>query len=374
MGGPKGVNQVVKGLGDRGEFSPTDALINFAVPSITTIDRFQVSDINTDKIIPTGIILPSLTTLQALPENEYMLCADGKKVTAGFDSKGGDVDMFSFEDGVTFKEREKELKDNLNIIEELKLSSESDNNHLCKEKIMKTFLIVSKRLKECKELALRQKLGLEKFKTMGGERWKESKYVYVISALQASIFQIRDLIRDAVGVITDVFHFLAYMSNSMCDYVIDRPVDQSYEGNLHVLNPMYESHGSVVDPRYIKQRTDLWHAIRGQVKVFGSTLYSAIGLRGLIEQKNHNIQVIQDLHIDIAEEVRERMIHGTKHDIDAIATIVAKVLPVYFPNKVFVEEGCYVIPGDNYNILGVLSPDGSIRNRTGDKAIAAVEI
>jgi hypothetical protein len=55
-------------------------------------------------------------------------------------------------------------------------------------------------------------------------------------------------------------------------------------------------------------------------------------------------------------------------EIDAIATIVAKVLPVYFPNKVFVEEGCYVIPGDNYNILGVLSPDGSIRNRTGDKA------
>jgi hypothetical protein len=113
MGGPKSVNQVVKGLADRGEFSPTDALINFAVPSITTIDRFQVSDINTDKIIPTGIILPSLTTLQALPENEYMLCADGKKVTAGFDSKGGDVDMFSFEDGVTFKEHEKELKDNL---------------------------------------------------------------------------------------------------------------------------------------------------------------------------------------------------------------------------------------------------------------------
>ena len=56
MGGPKSINQVVKGLADRGEFSPTDALINFAVPSITTIDRFQVNDINMDKIIPTGII------------------------------------------------------------------------------------------------------------------------------------------------------------------------------------------------------------------------------------------------------------------------------------------------------------------------------
>jgi hypothetical protein len=56
MDGTKSVNQVVKGLADRGEFSPTDALINFAVPSITTIDRFQVSYINTDKIIQPGII------------------------------------------------------------------------------------------------------------------------------------------------------------------------------------------------------------------------------------------------------------------------------------------------------------------------------
>lgn len=119
MGGPKSVTQVVKGLADRGEFSPTDSSINFAVPSITTIDRFQVSDTNTDKIIPPGIILPSLTTLQALPGNECMFCADGKQVTAGFDSKGRGVDMFSFEDGVTCKECEKELKDNLNIIEEL---------------------------------------------------------------------------------------------------------------------------------------------------------------------------------------------------------------------------------------------------------------
>jgi hypothetical protein len=78
--------------------------------------------------------------------------------------------------------------------------------------------------------------------------------------------------------------------------------------------------------------------------VFGSTLYSASGLRGLKEQKKHFKQFIQDLHIGIGEEVRERMIHGTKHEIDAIATIVAKCLPVYFPNKVFVEEGCYVIP------------------------------
>ena len=124
---------------------------------------------------------------------------------------------------------------------------------------------------------------------MGGERWKESKYVYVIGALQASVFQIRDLMRDALRVITDLFHSFAYMSDSTCDYVIDRPVDQ---GNLHVLNPMYKSHCSVVDPRYTKQKTDLWHVIRGQAKVSGSMLYSAI----VIYRREPRVIILNIIH------------------------------------------------------------------------------
>ena len=49
-----------------------------------------------------------------------MLCADGKKVTSGIDSKGGDVDMFGHEGGQTLTERKQKLNRNLALIKEVK--------------------------------------------------------------------------------------------------------------------------------------------------------------------------------------------------------------------------------------------------------------
>jgi hypothetical protein len=49
-----------------------------------------------------------------------MLCADGKKVTFGIDSKGGDVDMFGHEGGQTLTERKQKLNRNLALIKEVK--------------------------------------------------------------------------------------------------------------------------------------------------------------------------------------------------------------------------------------------------------------
>lgn len=42
---------------------------------------------------------------------EYMMCADAKKVTAGVDVVGGDVDMFGYEDGTSLSERKKSLEE-----------------------------------------------------------------------------------------------------------------------------------------------------------------------------------------------------------------------------------------------------------------------
>jgi hypothetical protein len=47
--------------------------------------------------------------------------------------------------------------------------------------------ILGARLQECRELSSRQRMGMEKFKSMAGPNWKESRYIYVISGLQASL-------------------------------------------------------------------------------------------------------------------------------------------------------------------------------------------
>jgi hypothetical protein len=40
-----------------------------------------------------------------------------------------------------------------------------------------------------------------------------------------------------------------------------------------------------MDPQHIKQRSDKWFDIRKAARVTGSTMHSALGLRGLKEQK-----------------------------------------------------------------------------------------
>ena len=37
------------------------------------------------------------------------------------------------------------------------------------------------------------------------------------------------------------------------------------------------------------------------------------------------------------------MSFGTEHEIDAIATLVGRIIPFYYPAVVFREEGCSVL-------------------------------
>ncbi|CAG2234683.1 unnamed protein product [Mytilus edulis] len=54
------------------------------------------------------------------------------------------------------------------------------------------------------------------------------------------------------------------------------------------------------------------------------------------------------------------MRHGTENEINALATLHSKVLPSYFPNLSYYEEGIRIVKTGSRDIIGV-SPDGSIR-------------
>lgn len=60
---------------------------------------------------------PILDALQTQGANEYMMCADAKKVTAGVDIVGWDVDMFGYEDGTSLSGRNRSLEETLRIKE-----------------------------------------------------------------------------------------------------------------------------------------------------------------------------------------------------------------------------------------------------------------
>lgn len=64
---------------------------------------------------------PILDALQTQGANEYMMCADAKKETAGVDIVGGDVDMFGYEDGTFLSGRNRSLEEETLRIKEIKV-------------------------------------------------------------------------------------------------------------------------------------------------------------------------------------------------------------------------------------------------------------
>ena len=64
------------------------------------------------------------------------------------------------------------------------------------------------------------------------------------------------------------------------------------------------------------------------------------------------------------------MTYGVENEINAVATFVSKVLPVFFPNVTYVEEGCCLQLYGNAPFL-LVSPDGSGReiNSNGDSRV-----
>ena len=372
--------------------SPEHALINFAVPSIQTLSTFNIGDFDIPTQISPGVIDPILDSIGKSDGDAFMLCADGKKVTAGVDVKGGDVDMFGFEGGIplaikeSIYENDKDLLDCVtSLVGPIEIKTEITScNTKIKDSLSSTMRSLlgnmSARIQDSRNLISKQKFGLNKFITLAGENWRDSRYVYVISGLQASLFQLKEFLQNSLNSISSYGIFISSIENAVSTYHESTELDKSYQQNLLTLVETGDT--TDLEPRYIKQRSEMWHLLRNQARVTGSSLHSAIGLRGLKEQKQHYECFIDKKERTFSPAVQERLEHGTEKEIHAVATLIGRFLPIYYPRLHFVEEGCYVLSGKNVDILGEVSPDGSIRrfDCSGEDSpklgnvIAAVEI
>lgn len=132
-------------------------------------------------------------------------------------------------------------------------------------------------------------------------------------------------------------------------------VDASYQKNLIQLLDVGDENKEL-NCRFIKQRTNKWRMIREKARVTGSTLHAAVGLRGMKRQREH----VHHEHF-ITPHAQAMLDHGTLNEENAVATLVGRFMPIYFPDAYFIEEGCYILPGKEVECLGEVSPDGSIR-------------
>jgi hypothetical protein len=71
------------------------------------------------------------------------------------------------------------------------------------------------------------------------------------------------------------------------------------------------------------------------------------------------VQHIEKPQLD--PETQKGMDYGNVHEIDAIATVPSLILPLFYPDLKYFEEGCLKVPHERNESFLVVSPDGSFR-------------
>ena len=83
---------------------------------------------------------------------------------------------------------------------------------------------------------------------------------------------------------------------------------------------------------YVPQRSAVWHDIRKNVRLTGSTFGKVIGLNGLSSQKEHYHVFVNGRNPPpIPPEVQQMLDHGTKFKIKGIGSLVGQIMPSLLP-------------------------------------------
>ena len=301
-------------------------------------------------------------------QTSYVLMFDGKTV-----KRVGDVNLLGHEKGKSVTERKRERDDSLytldiaiKTVKYLLLKC----THICdtrleyrsdiKEKLISVIKIISSLLQQLRELKKSKSLNLSRLKEKGGDDWRGSKYLFAIYSCMTILYRLENAITKSLTVQWCLCKVVATLNEEGELFAKSDRVDLSCQKNVKLLKDPQEIKfalgTSKIETSITKQRTDEWYEARKDMKVTGSTMYSAIGCDGLKKQREHFDKVFSKVsQNDTTSEQNAAMKHGIESEIHEIATLSSIIMPVYSPGHVFYEEGYYIKDG----IL--VSPDGSIR-------------
>lgn len=96
---------------------------------------------------------------------------------------------------------------------------------------------------------------------MAGDDWRNSKYIYAISSLQASLYQLNEFISNSLKSITSITASAAFLTPHVSEITVGDTVDASYQKNLIQLLDVGDENKEL-NFRFIKQRTNKWRMIR----------------------------------------------------------------------------------------------------------------
>ena len=406
MSGMKNSGQQDIDVTSQNTYKASESLVNFAVPDRKILDKLE----SPVQCSAPGILIDMIDAVSKSDPNQiqtYKMCVDGKKINAGTrGQKLGDINLWGFEDHPTLLERETRLQNDIekvtdlysdiNLLEMKAIDYLSEASEPSKEiihsKLKCSMSVIHDRIQDIRITEVGKTIGLDKLlnqvssENQASSDWRSSKFAYAISSVKTKIYEIDSCLCESIKILDSLGLAASLCSYSNDLYSVGNTINVGQQQNYMCLKGITTVQSLGDDfcndkLAIVNQRSEAWHWARKQAAITGSTCYTAIGLNGLKKQQAHYNKIFCGAQPETHDaETLKRMQYGSEQEINAVATLVAKVLPVYFPHTSFYEEGCYVLPNANDTGKFVVSPDGSIRqtitvnNTTSTIPVMGVEI
>ena len=201
--------------------------------------------------------------------------------------------------------------------------------------------------------------------------WLKSHLANAISSIKTKIIHLKSTIQNCLECIDNLCFFISMINGTENMYArgCGTPVVLGKQENFVCLRedelvPL----DALQQPEIVKQRTTTWSNLRKGAQLTGSKVHSALGLGTLKSMQECHDERGRDKSEPISPELQSRFDYGTKNEVNAVTTIVGKILPVFFPGLMFYEDGCSILTLDHG--YSVISGDGSGVKSTGEAAVA----
>ena len=372
---------------DMGPVKPGECAINFIVPSDTILKR-ESSKFRIDSEHPGLLHSAIMSFAEGATNRDVKLAFDGKKIAIGFGSHLGEEDLSGHEQQPTLTERRQRLEDEKQVFEDalgivslesLKSAQEIDKNtHMynveLKDRILAIVAILSQRIREQRQMVVKKRLAVSNLRKKVVGNWMQSPLARAISYIHTKIIKVNATIQTCLSCVDNLCYSVAVINGTDGQYVRGSGTDiylqrqNNYvcltEANGNILSQIDASQAS----DYIKQRTQIWYDIRKGAVLTGSTLYQALGFSSIKDMQSHYDEVHYGKEKPVSPELEKCFAHGCENEVHALGTLLGKIMPVFYPELTYTEDGCVVYPlGDKYMVV---SGDGSGKTEVGDNVIA----
>ena len=315
----KHFGQVNSGAVEKSKYNPLLGNNNFAVPDERILRKSKTF---VDKEIPCGIIDEAVQLLQQ--NKQYIVSLDGKQAGLGLRTDGyGDVNLWGYEGPPTLSQMQHRLREETDFVLKVSDCAEYDVSVLDKRSVLWNLKFIvqllSNRIKALRQAKVRHELLRSSFQqTIKKFPEKRGKYDMAFSEIDAFVCRADNVIDKILKHNIEWCHLMARINECENAFKSKSPLDLANQGNLQMLlEPdvveMLQPGHLVNNSDHVKQRTQYWYRLRANVRVTGSTIHNALGLRTLIAQKKHYDEYISMKPNN--DPPTAAMIHGTQNEV-----------------------------------------------------------